>query len=258
MKFVLAAETKAGKRKPVNQDSIYLCDRKFGDQESVLAIVCDGMGGLEDGELASKSMVRSFDKWFIDNGKKSFERYGKDDFEEWLYESWEKMIQNTHETIKEYGQRKGIRIGTTVTAMLFRGDRFYIAHVGDCRVYEIKKNVVQLTCDQTLERFVDPFTCEEKNSIRKRMASVLLQGVGASEKIFPIYISGELEINNAYLLCSDGLRHKITREEMQDFFCPNELKNQEKMKKRIDKAINTAIIRGERDDISALLIMKKN
>ena len=64
MKYTVVAETDVGIRKQVNQDSILVkhADSKMG--EMILAVVCDGMGGLDKGELASATVIRKFAKWF--------------------------------------------------------------------------------------------------------------------------------------------------------------------------------------------------
>lgn len=63
MKYLLACHTEIGKRIK-NQDSMLLSRALFRGEEIVLSVVCDGMGGLKKGELASAEVIRAFSGWF--------------------------------------------------------------------------------------------------------------------------------------------------------------------------------------------------
>ena len=64
MQFKVAADTDIGIKKQTNQDSVLVKHGKCGLGEVLLAVVCDGMGGLDRGELASASVIREFNGWF--------------------------------------------------------------------------------------------------------------------------------------------------------------------------------------------------
>lgn len=64
MHFTFIAETDIGTTKDTNQDSILVKHGQYSGGEVLMAIVCDGMGGLSKGELASATVIRAFDKWF--------------------------------------------------------------------------------------------------------------------------------------------------------------------------------------------------
>ena len=64
MRYSFACYTDKGKRKEVNQDSLLISRAVYHGQEIVLAVICDGMGGLKQGELASAEVVGAFDAWF--------------------------------------------------------------------------------------------------------------------------------------------------------------------------------------------------
>lgn len=63
MHFTFIAETDIGTTKDTNQDSILVKHGQYSGGEVLMAIVCDGMGGLSKGELASATVIRAFDKW---------------------------------------------------------------------------------------------------------------------------------------------------------------------------------------------------
>ena len=64
MQYIAIAETDIGISKETNQDSILIKHASTDVGEVVMAVVCDGMGGLAKGELASATVIRSFDRWF--------------------------------------------------------------------------------------------------------------------------------------------------------------------------------------------------
>ena len=65
MNYNIALHTDVGIRKETNQDSMCVKQAETEKGQILLAIICDGMGGLSQGELASATVVRDFDKWFI-------------------------------------------------------------------------------------------------------------------------------------------------------------------------------------------------
>ncbi len=239
MKYLLACYTDIGKRSAVNQDSSLVIRAKYHGQETVLAVVCDGMGGLKQGEVASAKVVHSFEQWF----RETFPRLAKEvEFEDELYDSWEGLLGNTHREIREYGQSHGIRIGSTVTVMLLWQKNYYVAHVGDCRIYEIKDQIKQMTRDQV------------QANLTSKGEHILLQGIGASETIRPVYYSGEVKEDAVYLLCTDGFRHKVSVQELMQAFAPEHLRDEETMMKQGEKITKMVMERGEKDNISVLLL----
>ena len=63
MNFIVTGNTDIGLTKSTNQDSLFI--RVFNTQQGkmVLAVICDGMGGLQKGEVASASVIRAFEEW---------------------------------------------------------------------------------------------------------------------------------------------------------------------------------------------------
>lgn len=248
MEYVTVGFTDKGKRKTVNQDAVLMvilgkCN------EDVLAIVCDGMGGLDQGELASREVVRAFLDWSELKYLKLEKAKNLEAFEDLLYESWESLLQEVHQKIYTYGRKNKIRIGTTVTAMLFRKGIYYIVHVGDSRGYEIKKGVRRLTQDQTLADIV--------GGIYESDSNVLIQGIGASRVIRPVYQSGKAEQGAVYLLCSDGLGNTVKDIEFPAYLNITERMDKVILEQACRELIGEARKRGEKDDISVLLICQK-
>ncbi len=246
MRYLTASYTDKGKVREVNQDSLLIRKAEYGENTLVLAVVCDGMGGLKKGELASAEVIRLFEEWF-ERESRALAEQEQEEFEDMLYDLWEALLQRAHGEIRKYGKLHGIRIGTTVTAILFWQKKYYIAHVGDSRIYEIKNHVIQLTKDQLLAGL----NATEQITTGK---NILLQGVGASKVVRPIYYSGKAEDDAVYLLCTDGFRHKLSEKEIYQAFKPENLTDKNLMEEQGKAIARMVMDRGEKDNISVILL----
>lgn len=254
MTICAAAETDVGKVKSTNQDSVCIKIASTPKGEIAMAVVCDGMGGLQKGELASATVIRAFSNWFE---RELPERMS--DFD-WNYvcEQWNHMIKTLNRTIGDYGKFYGMSLGTTVTAMLVFNGEYAIGHVGDSRAYEIQNLPVQLTEDHSfVAREVKRGVMTAEEAERDPRKNVLLQCVGASKSVVPQLIRGQLKPNVGYLLCSDGFRHLISPTELGSAVGGSIEAGVAQVKSELRRLINTAMSRGESDNISALVLWIK-
>lgn len=254
MNFQVAYCTDVGVRKNVNQDSLYVKQIKIKDQNILLAVICDGMGGLSQGELASATVVRDFDKWFIEEFVVAYE----DKQIDIIKEEWITLLNKSNKKILNYGKSNGIQMGTTATAVLLFDDGHYlIIHIGDTRVYFVNSvRICQVTEDHTYvakEVKLGHMTKDEAEQDSRR--NVLLQCVGAMEVLQPTMYEGVVERNSYLLLCSDGFRHKYTEEEIYKGLSENiKQMNVDNMYSFLRVATDRCIQRGENDNISSVLI----
>lgn len=254
MKFRFAYSTDVGIRKKTNQDSLCISEASTPQGDVIMAAVCDGMGGLIKGELASKTIIEALESWFAEQLPDILRK--SDPAEETL-NSWYELICRENERILSYGKRYSIQLGSTVTAvMIFPDGRLVMAHVGDSRLYRLTdSDITQLTEDQTFvarEIAAGRMTPEEaENDPRK---NVLLQCVGATEKTLPQFLISEAKAGESYLLCSDGFRHKISEDEMRGLLSPRFCISEDKMREGLTKLIELNMKRRESDNITALLV----
>ena len=254
MNFIVSATTDIGLTKSTNQDSYNV--RVFSTKQGkvVLAVLCDGMGGLAKGEVASASLVNAFCKW-ADNKLPILCESEITDSD--IRADWVGIATEYNEKIKLYGKKCGLSsgLGTTVTALLLTENRYYIINVGDTRAYEITDSVAILTKDQTVvarEVELGNLTPEEAETDSRR--SVLLQCIGASDDVYPDMFFGDTKLNATYMLCSDGFRHEITNKEIYDFLNPNVMVDADGMKHNMESLIELNKQRQERDNISVITI----
>lgn len=252
MKFLTAAHTDVGLRKKTNQDSCLILQAQTDAGPVLLASICDGMGGLARGEVASAAMVRSLDGWFrselpalLCNGFS----------EQALREDWERLARETARRIADYGASIRADLGTTAVVFLVVGDSYYIMNVGDSRVYAITDQVYQLTKDQTyVQREIDLGRMTPAQAETDPQRNVLLQCIGASSTIEPDFFVGRIAENQTYLLCCDGFRHVIAPHEFYQELGPACAADEEAMRSALVRLTELNKARREEDNISAILI----
>ena len=252
MNFIVSASTDIGTVKESNQDSLQVKVLTVNGEKLVFAVLCDGMGGLAKGELASASVVKAFDRW----AKERLPALCAAGVAEGgIRTEWSRVFMEYNEKIKDYGKKSAIQLGTTAVVLLLYRGRYYIGNVGDSRVYEIVQNARVLTKDQTLvAREVEQGQLTEAEAERDARRSVLLQCIGASDMVYPDFFSGEMKKDAVYMLCSDGFRHEVSAEEIFAYFSPERMVSAETMQERERALIALNKQRNERDNISVITI----
>ena len=250
MKYTVIANSDIGNTMSINQDSLLIKHISYKEKEVLMTIMCDGMGGLSKGELASSTIVHYFNRWFDSTIQSEINNL---DFRV-IACKWKFILKDLNNRIQNYSNQKGIKMGSTFTGVLFVDEQFVIVHVGDTRVYFIDSEIHQLTEDHTvvaeeLRKGLISFDQADKD---KRKHS-LYQCIGASKNIHPQIYYGTSQ-KGMYLLCSDEFRNTLSQEELLTYFDENELSTTEDMKQRIDRIFQIVKSRGERDNISAILI----
>ena len=252
MKFMSAVHSDVGIKKKTNQDSLCLKIANTPSGEIAMAIVCDGMGGLKKGELASATLIRAFSDWFETELPKIVKAGYSN---EQVKKQWDKLIEEQNDIIGEYGDNNHLQLGTTLTALLINGEDMIIAQVGDSRVYRITNEIEQLTEDQTVaQRDIKLGVLKPEDVNKDTRQNVLLQCIGASTKVHPEYIEGKAQTGEVYMLCSDGFRHEISPDEFLGLLTSNLLNSEVIMKKALIDLTELNKKRQEKDNITAMLL----
>lgn len=253
MEYIISASSNVGISKDTNQDSVLVKKADTPIGKIVFAALCDGMGGLAKGEVASASVIRALSAWF-DDRLPALLGSGLKDYD--IRMQWEEIIRNQNQKINLYGRRNGVSMGTTAVILLLTPNRYYIMNVGDSRAYEISYGgLVQLTQDQSLvaKEVREGLLTPEEARIDERR-NVLLQCVGASDAVYPEMFFGETKQDAVYMMCSDGFVHEITGEEMYQYLKPEQMFSKEAMHTNIEYLIQLNMQRNERDNISVIAI----
>ena len=163
------------------------------------------------------------------------------------------ILSSENEGLLYYGKEHGIYLGTTITAILLVGRKYFVCHVGDTRLYKISSSKIRrLTNDHTvIAKEIAEGRLNDVDARRDPRRNVLLQCIGATEDVEPDMFCGEVVKGDILLLCSDGFRHEISEKEILNTLlkCDNTGLN-----KGLRKLIDLNLKRKEHDNISAALI----
>lgn len=252
MNFIVSANTDIGITKSTNQDSLSVKVINTPQGRMTFAILCDGMGGLEKGEVASASVIQAFNNWVNNSLPLLCDKPIEDSI---IREQWNNIITEQNNTIKNYGAKQGVKLGTTAVIMLLTQTRYYVMNVGDSRAYELTDIIKQITNDQTfVAREVALGNMTEEQAMTDERRNVLLQCVGASDDVYPDMFFDTTKENAIYMLCSDGFRHEISSEEIFEKLQPAVLFDDATMSKNTTELIELNKMRKERDNISVVLV----
>lgn len=251
MEFYISAITDIGVGRKINQDSLSVRRLETRTGQMVLAVVCDGMGGLNFGELASASVVAAFTEWMY-RELSALSCYPLED--RTIRRQWSDLIAAENLRLRACGERYHCLIGSTVTALLLTEHRYYLLNIGDSRAYEITGRIRQLTEDHTIvanEVRLGNLTKEQAD--HSSIQNVLTRCVGVQEEVYPDLFFGEVQKGAVYMLCSDGFRHRITEDEMQKYL-RRPAEDSLQMKRQEEFLIELNKQRGETDNISVITI----
>ncbi len=253
MNFIVSANTDIGIRKSTNQDSLSVKVINTPLGRMAFAVLCDGMGGLAKGEVASASVIRAFEQWVYNELPALCHTSIEDGT---IRAQWTKIVTEQNQKIKQYGAGQGVRLGTTVVALLLTQTRYYCMNIGDSRAYEFTaQSFRQMTQDQTfVAREVAMGNMTEEQAHTDPRRSVLLQCVGASEDVYPDFFFGDVCNDAVYMMCSDGFRHEITPDEIYAKLAPQVLLDDNTMNAHSMELIELNKQRLENDNISVVLV----
>ena len=273
MYFTAGAYSDAGLFKSVNQDRVcilqgeYPMHKKFLNENRrghvIMAMVCDGMGGEDRGEIASKAGIEMFRKWFTEKLPGHLKKYVEtgnksDDILKTLSADFELMIKRLNRDMCRYGEEKGIRLGTTLSVIvIFDDGRYVLAHTGDTRIYRVdrqNKSVSQITIDQSLVADeVRNGIITKEQALKDSRRNILTECIGISDSVSPIISRGKVGKWESVLICSDGFYHEISESEIGEKLS-GRYEDKDEIKGALKDMIRVCKSRGENDNISALLI----
>lgn len=233
------AITDIGRKRQLNQDFIYLSETPIGNLPNVF-IVADGMGGHNAGDYASRYAVETV----VDEIGTSFEKNPV----RILGGAIEKANALIRQRAQENPAYSGM--GTTMVAATFIGRYLEVANVGDSRLYVINNGIKQITRDHSLVEEMVRMGGIDKASARNHPdKNIITRAIGARDDIEADFFNVELQEGDLVLLCSDGLTNMLDDEGIHRI-----LTEDESLKNRVDKLVETANRNGGKDNISAIVI----
>lgn len=195
-----AAGSHKGMIREGNEDSGYAGPR--------LLAIADGMGGQAAGEVASSEVISTLVT--LDDDVPG------SDILTSLGTAVQRANDQLRSMVEEDPQLEGM--GTTLTALLWTGQRLGLVHVGDSRAYLLRDGVLtQITQDHTwVQRLVDEGRITEEEATTHPQRSLLMRALGSGDHVEPDLSIREVRAGDRYLICSDGLSGVVSHQTMED------------------------------------------
>lgn len=196
-----AALTDIGLKRSLNEDAIGFIEINDG----YIFVVCDGMGGHEGGEIASKAAVRATIEYLnsniIENASVA------------LHQAILYANQQVFEIAQNKPELRGM--GTTAVVLLIYKDEIHTAHIGDSRIYVCSdKNLIQITKDHSVvQEMVDNGILQQEEAESHPRKNEITKALGIKMNIVPSISSKPLRAKSGdrFLICSDGLSGMISK-----------------------------------------------
>ncbi len=201
-----SGRTDTGSKRSNNQDSIFFSDGPVGTLPN-LYIVADGMGGHRAGDKASRMAIDI-----------TVEFIKKSTLENPIAILKRAMIYANNEIYKAAGKDPDLNgMGTTMVAAVALYDKLYVANVGDSRLYVINNDIRQITLDHSLvEEMIRNGELERKKGRNHPEKNIITKAMGSKDEVVPDFFEIEIEPEDKYLLCSDGLSNMVEDDEIRD------------------------------------------
>jgi serine/threonine protein phosphatase PrpC len=217
-----------GRRKD-NQDYVGIAEPppRIAAARGVVAAVADGMGGAKGGRVAAELCLQSF----MDAYYSLAETLG-------MEQLLDRCLGAANRWIHAVGRRDPnlAHMGTTFSALVLRGRRAYVAHVGDSRIYRLRGEQLELlTTDHTLSH--------------PSQSHILYRAVGLESNLRTDYAVHPLEVHDRFLLCSDGLHAALREVEIARL-----LLERATPESTVEALAERAFQQGSNDNITALVV----
>lgn len=195
-----AAGSHKGMIREGNEDSGYAGPR--------LLAIADGMGGQAAGEVASSEVISTIVA--LDDDVPG------SDILTALGTAVQRANDQLRQMVEDDPSLEGM--GTTLTALLWTGQRLGLVHVGDSRAYLLRDGVLtQITQDHTwVQRLVDEGRITEEEATTHPQRSLLMRALGSGDHVEPDLSIREVRAGDRYLICSDGLSGVVSHQTMED------------------------------------------
>jgi len=196
--IIHGSQTNQGRVRTSNEDSF------VANPDAGLFLVADGMGGHAAGEIASQLAASTIEGMLVREASPDA------NVPEILRLAAEEANQRVFEAQRQDRALSGM--GSTLTVLFFRGEKYYIAHVGDSRAYRLRNGSLdQLTRDHSLVWHLYENGVLRKSDLSTHpQKNLITRSVGSHPQVEIDLEQGEACEGDIFLLCSDGLTDGVT------------------------------------------------
>ncbi len=203
------AKSDIGKVRDMNQDYFYISEPL---DETQVYILADGMGGYNGGEIASK-LATTCAKNYLQNNFKDTPK-DKESIMKLVKNSMEYANMVVYEKSQKNKELEGM--GTTLEICLIYNNRVYIGHIGDSRIYRIRKDIIRkLTQDHSyVQKLVKDGTITKEEAEHHPKKNMLMKALGCNAFVEPdVAVKGFLK-DDIILMGSDGLTNFVSQDDL--------------------------------------------
>ena len=231
--------TDVGRKRKINQDSIFASDRPVGNLPN-LYIVADGMGGHNAGDFASRYAVNTVKEFIAESREKNPVKL----IDEAIRLANSGILREAGEHEEMYG------MGTTIVVTTVIDQYAYTANVGDSRLYLFDGELRQITKDHSLvEEMVRLGEITEEDARTHPDRHIITRAVGAAEEIDIDFFDFQLPPDSIILMCSDGLTNMVDDEEIRKI-----LSKTDGLESKAASLIGTANDNGGKANIAVIMV----
>lgn len=247
-------------RRSSNQDSFAVKQYNCG---AVVGVVCDGMGGIGGGQIASKIAVEKFIEC-VDELMAPLRKNARAPHEAKIAEALNDGVCSANAAVLERAseEKELVGMGTTLVASLIVGKRIYTVNVGDSRMYlSDSDKIVQITHDHSYVQYlvdIGKMTKDEADSSMNK--NIITRAVGTDEVIEPdIYLTeireGQPESSDIHIvLCTDGLSNHVTPDTMYKMIKESDTGSEQGVHALAESLVREANRSGGSDNITVVVI----
>lgn len=229
-----------------NNQDMFLCeDIRLID--SVLLIVCDGMGGAKSGNIASKMAAETFRDTLLAN----LDLFGDSTS---LAEQMKFAAEKANEVVydRSNSDESCSGMGTTIVAAVLNREEATVVNVGDSRAYLISRTegIRQITTDHSVvEQLVLRGDITRDEARKHPNKNLITRAIGTSDRVLADTFCVRIKEGDRLLLCSDGLSNVIAEEQLA-----YEALKTDNMTECCENFIKAAIDLGAPDNVTAVII----
>jgi len=230
------SRTHAGLVRKTNEDSCFATEVNG----CFFAIVADGMGGHNGGEVASGIVIETAKEML---SQKPLCLFGQDDIRRLL-------LQANQNILDRAGKDRHLRgMGSTATLVSICGMQVIIGHVGDSRAYLFRdEQLSQLTKDHSyVQMLVESGYITQQQALVHPHRNIITSAIGTEAELEPDVWSDELQGGDVLLLCSDGLNSAISDEKIAEILRGG-------IPEAADRLIEASLAAGGPDNISVVIV----
>lgn len=209
------AKTDKGKVRSTNQDSFYINTLSDG---SALAVVCDGMGGANAGDVASRTAVEIISNYVVNSYSPTM---NSDDTVKLITNA----VMSANIEIFDMSQKDELLkgMGTTAVIAVVRDDSAVICNVGDSRAYLVNGELKQITRDHSVvQSLVESGDLLPEQAINHPEKNVITRALGVEENVITDSYIVDFNKDSKILLCTDGMSNFVSSETLLKIINNNE------------------------------------